>query len=852
MQKQKNTNNFEVRNNAVKISAGIIFFAALLFFSNFNFSALAAAQTPTLALTPTTPALTLPLPQKFLCMLGNCVRSDNGTMTECNPTDCHIPLQRRVSCNTSKYTCEPLSADGNYVGSYPTVEACAMPCLKLNKQGATHKYLYFVGLDPSIATLNRLGDYVSSLNAWAENKDGTVLPAVRFSYGSDNPQVVEVSSNGFLSAIKEGKATIKATALYGNETKFATSEITVKIPPTPPPSAKFYVRLNPSSATLDYINEKIYLSRTAKDQDGKILEGVIYSYESSDSGIVEVNDGFVTAVAEGKATITITATLGNKTAHATSDITVKIPAPSPPPPATKLYVTVSPSAVTLNYPGERIILDAIAKDQDGKILPDAKFNYMSGSPEVATVSLGGGLVTAVAEGTATITVIATYQDKIADVKSVITVKIPPSPPPSAEFYVTVSPSVATLNYSGAYFYLRATATDQTKKELYGVKYSYSSSKEAVATVSSDGFVTAVAEGTATITVVATYKDKTETATSDITVSIPPTPSTFKIRVVLDSLSETLNKIGQTFYLGAKTVDENGAPVSGATFTYKSETPSVAKADGPIITAIGQGRANITVTATLGTASDTATCAVTVNIYPPSTSLLFDLEVYPIAANLTYVGATQQLHASATADDGTSKAAISYASSNADIAKVDSNGLVTAVGAGTATITVTATLAISESVMVVINVSPTNTNFTCDTRTFKCIPYTTASYAFGNYGDINTCGEGQEYGHCIPRYYCEFATKLCKTMPRGWYSPGFSTDFSTSEGCAYWCAASANDYICNKTTKKCEERPGQAGGDNWTSCSYWCSCWNSTCPAVGSGWVPPPVLSPTGQLIPYAE
>ncbi|NJM79591.1 MAG: carbohydrate-binding protein [Flavobacterium sp.] len=81
--------------------------------------------------------------------------------------------------------------------------------------------------------------------------------------------------------------------------------------------------------------------------------------------------------------------------------------------------------------------------------------------------------------------------------------------------VSVSPTSATLNGAGTTRTLQATInpTNATNQNV-----TWTSSNTAVATVNSNGSVTAVANGTATITV--TTQDGNKTATSQITVSIP--------------------------------------------------------------------------------------------------------------------------------------------------------------------------------------------------------------------------------------------------------------------------------------------------------------------------------------------
>ncbi|WP_056928778.1 leucine-rich repeat protein [Candidatus Symbiothrix dinenymphae] len=128
---------------------------------------------------------------------------------------------------------------------------------------------------------------------------------------------------------------------------------------------------------------------------------------------------------------------------------------------------------------------------------------------VATVS-NSGLVTAVAVGTDTITV--TTADGVFTATCVVTVNIPVTD-------VTLNKATASLSI-GDTEPLTATIapTDATNKNV-----TWNSSDMNVATVDNTGLVTAVAAGTADITV--TTEDGSKTATCVVTVSIPVTDVT---------------------------------------------------------------------------------------------------------------------------------------------------------------------------------------------------------------------------------------------------------------------------------------------------------------------------------------
>lgn len=163
-------------------------------------------------------------------------------------------------------------------------------------------------------------------------------------------------------------------------------------------------------------------------------------------------------------------------------------------------VTVAPSTLAVLVGGTSTLTATIAPVN----ATNKNVTWVSGTPGVATVS-SAGLVTGVANGTST--VVATSVDGSFTSSSVVTVT-------TAVTGVTLAPATVTLSLTG-------TTTQQLTPTIAPATASnqavtYISSAPGVATVSASGLVTAVAVGTATITVTTT--DGSHTATSAITVN----------------------------------------------------------------------------------------------------------------------------------------------------------------------------------------------------------------------------------------------------------------------------------------------------------------------------------------------
>jgi hypothetical protein len=174
-------------------------------------------------------------------------------------------------------------------------------------------------------------------------------------------------------------------------------------------------------------------------------------------------------------------------------------------------VSVSPASSTLN-PGATVQLATTTRDANNNVLTGRVVTWASGNTAIATVS-SNGLVTAVAAGSTQVT--ATSEGKSAS--ATITVNAP-APVPVAT--VSVSPASSTVD-PGVTVQLTATTRDANSNVLTGRVVTWSSGNTAVATVSSNGLVTAVAAGTTQIT--ATSEGKSGSATITVNAAPPPPP-----------------------------------------------------------------------------------------------------------------------------------------------------------------------------------------------------------------------------------------------------------------------------------------------------------------------------------------
>jgi uncharacterized protein YjdB len=330
-------------------------------------------------------------------------------------------------------------------------------------------------------------------------------------------------------------------------------------------------------------------------------------------------------------------------------------------------VAVRPTTVS-TFTGATVQLSATRVAEGGRRLGSPTLRWTSDNAGVATVS-GTGLVTAVAPGTARVTVES--EGRAATTTVVVAARRVAS--------VTVTPSSARL-LPGQTATLQATPVDSVGFALRDRAVVWSSSNEAVAQVSGSGVVTARAIGTATITA------RSEGFAGTATITVAPVP----VREVLVSPDSVTLQVWDVFNFGLTLRDSTGAELTDREVTWTTDSPQVielTRTGG--VGALRPGRA--VVTATVEGRSDQA---VVIVVAVP----VARVTLAPDAPTAVTVGDT--VHLSATARDAQGRdvtdqyPSVQWTSDDATIATVEASGttgrlgIVTGVKAGTATITAT--------------------------------------------------------------------------------------------------------------------------------------------------------------------
>ena len=304
------------------------------------------------------------------------------------------------------------------------------------------------------------------------------------SWTSSNTAIATVDNTGKVTAVAAGTATITVTTTDGSKT--ATCAVTV----TAASVAVTGVTLNKTTLALTAGGTETLAATLAPET----ATNKNVSWTSSNTAIATVdNTGKVTAVAAGTATITVTTVDGSKTATCAATVTAASVAVT--------GVTLNKTTLALTVGGTEILTATLAPNN----ATNTNVTWSSGDVNIATVD-NAGKVTAVAAGTATITVTTTDGSKTATCAVTVTAST------VAVTGVTLNKTTLALTAGGTET-LTATLAPETATNK---NVTWSSSDVNIATVDNAGKVTAVAAGTATITV--TTVDGSKTATCAVTVT----------------------------------------------------------------------------------------------------------------------------------------------------------------------------------------------------------------------------------------------------------------------------------------------------------------------------------------------
>lgn len=457
---------------------------------------------------------------------------------------------------------------------------------------------------------------------WSESSDGKIVTV------DDNGQVNGIAiGQAYVTCVTEDGA-YRATCLY--------NIIRALIPVTS-------ITLDKTEATIE---EGQSVQLTAKvlpeDADDKTLR-----WASTDPTVAAVNDnGLVIGVSAGTCSITA----NNSVASNPCVITVT------PPVVHVTGVRLNETELQLLI-GDTEQLEATVEPTDAT---NKAVTWKSSNETVATVD-ADGLVTCLAEGSTTITV--TTVDGGYGATCSVKVLVPIVHVTG----VTIDNGDTAELDKGDTLQLTVTVMpeDATNKNV-----TYDTTDASILTVSATGLVTAVANGSAAITV--TTEDGGYTDSISISVSAPHVAVT-GVSIDEGDTGEVIK--GDTLQLHA-TVEPEDASVKAVTWESSDTAIATVDSDG-LVTGVDFGDVTISVKTVEGEFTDAIALTV-----PSPASLRTDSFGNALAGNTTQVGYTTDPPNSPLTD-------ITYSSSDETIATVDADGTVHFIAEGSCSITMSA-------------------------------------------------------------------------------------------------------------------------------------------------------------------
>ena len=365
-----------------------------------------------------------------------------------------------------------------------------------------------------------------------------------------------------------------------------------KCQPVNPPTSKPLRPTIPPLPTPKYITNISFVEKSVSVKKGDTLSlivkvnptelsGTKFNWKSSDSNIVTVDDnGKITGIENGTATITVTSPNGKS-----ATITVNV-----------IKDTIEVRKIILNSETNRIDVGSLIQIE-ATIEPENATNreliWYSSDSKIATVD-SKGVVKGIAPGTITIT--AMTKDGRVKATKVITVNEIITPTPS----LVESISFPNKNISIKKGDSQGLVVKIIPAELSQINLIWKSSNPNIVRVNSDGVITGVEIGTATITVTS---PNGKTATCEVEVTTDTIPVT-EIKLNSDTNSIYVNSMLQLI----TSIKPTNATDRELVFT--SSNPNIASVDDKgLVMGIAPGTVTITATTKDGKVKGTITITV---------------------------------------------------------------------------------------------------------------------------------------------------------------------------------------------------------------------------------------------------
>ncbi|VFB09619.1 intimin/invasin family protein [Aeromonas salmonicida] len=536
------------------------------------------------------------------------------------------------------------------------------------------------------------------LKSEAIMSDGQVMDVTdndTVSWRSSSPAIATIISSGedkgMVTGVSTGTVTITASGEANGQTFSGTADVTITDAVVSSLQITPYVNVLPVGLSVQLKSEAIM-------SDGQVLDVTdndTVSWRSSSPAIATIissgeDKGMVTGVSTGTVTITASGEANGQTFSGTADVTITDAVVS----SLQItpYVNILPVGLSVQLKSEAIMSDGQVLD----VTDNDTVSWRSSNPAIATIINSGedkGMVTGVSAGSVTITASGEANGQTFSRTADVTITDAVVSSLQITPYVNVLPVGLSVQLKSEAIMSDGQVLDVTDNDTV----SWRSSNPAIATIISSGedkgMVTGVSAGTVTITASGEANGQTFSGTADVTITdavvsslqITPYVNVLPVGLSVQLKSEAIMSDGQVL-----DVTDND------TVSWRSSNPAIATIinsgeDKGMVTGVSTGTVTITVSGEANGQTFSGTADVTI-----TDAVVSSIKITPDVYDLP-IGVSVQLKGVAIMSDGqvldvTDNDAVSWRSSNPDIATIISSGedkgMVTGVSAGTVTITTT--------------------------------------------------------------------------------------------------------------------------------------------------------------------
>src|SRR5439155_2104066 len=332
---------------------------------------------------------------------------------------------------------------------------------------------------------------------------------------------------------------------------------------------------------------------TARDSLGNAIPDSLVAFDwTSDSAAVvtartlATGQGLLQPQKEGRSRIQVTAAAGDFTAWASDTLTVRL---------AYVSVTVTPNSVTLTSLNDTAQLSAVVRDSGGTVVPQARVSWSSGGAAVSVDTMGRA-VARMSTGTP-VTVTANSRGVTGTAGVVV-----------QQRGARLVPVPSSLRFAslGDAATLQDTAFDAHDSIIAPHTTSWTSDNPGVASVTSGGRVTAIANGSTKI------RGTLDAAAESVTVDVLQAARSVTVTLGLVTVRAVIAPV--SFHAAVR--DANGSLIPGAGLVWQSLATGIAQivsaaGDSVRIRGVAEGTATIDARSGAGGGSANGTAQVVV-------------------------------------------------------------------------------------------------------------------------------------------------------------------------------------------------------------------------------------------------